>query len=133
MAKAQGQFSTMRVLLRHFLWYAKKGIGQAMPDLSQNGIYENSLTMLRVKPTAGGLTAMAQRRCQRLASYSTVHHYYATLRVFFNWCVGEGFLTQSPLAKIKIHNPKPKVIQPYSSRRNSENASCLRLRLPAQR
>jgi site-specific recombinase XerD len=44
-----------------------------------------------------------------------VHHYYAALRVFFNWCVEEGFLVQSPLAKIKLHNPNPKIIQPYSS------------------
>ena len=44
-----------------------------------------------------------------------MHHYYAVLKAFFNWCVGEGFLEESPLAKVKVVNPKPKVIQPYTS------------------
>jgi site-specific recombinase XerD len=36
------------------------------------------------------------------------------LKVFFNWCVRESYLTENPLAKIKMPNPKLNVIQPYN-------------------
>jgi site-specific recombinase XerD len=36
------------------------------------------------------------------------------LKAFFNWCVREGFIQESPLAKIKLKNPKLNVVQPYS-------------------
>jgi site-specific recombinase XerD len=34
---------------------------------------------------------------------------------FFNWCVREGFITETPLVKIKLKNPKLNVVQPYSN------------------
>lgn len=48
------------------------------------------------------------------AKYSTVHHYYCVLKAFFNWCVREEFISESPLVKIKLKNPKLNVVQPYS-------------------
>lgn len=51
---------------------------------------------------------------QRRACQSTVHHYYRVLRCFFNWIAAEGFLKQSPVSRVKVAMPKPKVIQPYS-------------------
>ena len=101
-------------MLRHFLWYATKANWPSDAGPVTEWHIREFLDYVASEAHRWGLNGNGSERCQRPASYSTVHHYYATLRVFFNWCVGEGFLTQSPLAKIKIHNPKPKVIQPYS-------------------
>jgi site-specific recombinase XerD len=50
----------------------------------------------------------------RKASAATVHHYYSALRAFYNWAVREGFVPQSPVAKVKVAKAKPRVMQPYS-------------------
>jgi site-specific recombinase XerD len=101
------------VLLRHFLWYANRENWPIDATLITEWQIREFLGYVASETHRWGLTGNGSERCQRLASDSTVHHYYAALRVFFNWCVGEGFLKQSPLAKIKIRNPEPKVIQPY--------------------
>jgi site-specific recombinase XerD len=44
-----------------------------------------------------------------------MHHYYGGLRAFFNWVVREGFLSDSPITKVKVAKPRRKVIQPYTS------------------
>ncbi len=36
------------------------------------------------------------------------------MNAFFNWCMREEVLSDSPLTKIKMANPKPGVVQPYS-------------------
>ena len=100
-------------MLRHFLWYATKENWPANAGLITEWHIRELLNYVASETNRWGLNGNGSERCQCLASYSTVHHYYATLRVFFNWCVGEGFLVQSPLAKIKLRNPSPKVIQPY--------------------
>jgi site-specific recombinase XerD len=102
-------------LLRHFLWYAVKENWPSDAGLITEWHIREFLDYVASETNRWGLNGNGSERCQRLASYSTVHHYYATLRVFFNWCLGEGFLVQSPLAKIKLRNPNLKVIQPYSS------------------
>jgi len=102
-------------MLRHFLWYATKENWPSDAGLITEWHIREFLDYVASETYRWGLSGNGSERCQGRASYSTVHHYYATLRVFFNWCVGEGLLTQSPVAKIKVRNPKPKVIQPYSS------------------
>jgi len=51
----------------------------------------------------------------RKASAATVHHYCSALRAFYNWAVREGFIPQSPVAKVKVAKVKPRVVQPYSA------------------
>ncbi len=51
---------------------------------------------------------------RRKVTHTTVHHYYVVLANFFGWVVREGFLPESPTAKIKVVKPKDKVIKPYS-------------------
>jgi len=63
-----------------------------------------------------GLSGNGSESSRRKTSLSTLHHYYAVLKTFFNWCVKEGFLPENPLGKVKVANPKPRVIQPYTSR-----------------
>jgi len=50
----------------------------------------------------------------RKASSRIVHYYYGALRASFNWAGREGFLAESPLARVKVTKSKLKVIQPYS-------------------
>jgi len=103
------------VLLRHFLWYTVKGNFPSDAGLITEWHIREFLNYVISETNRWGLKGNGSEPCQRPASHSTVHHYFAALRVFFNWCVAEGFLVQSPLVKIKVSNPKPKVIQPYSS------------------
>jgi site-specific recombinase XerD len=61
-----------------------------------------------------GLEGNGSEPAQRKVSHTTVHHYFVVLANFFNWVVREGFLPESPTAKIKVAKPKDKVIKPYS-------------------
>ncbi|MFC2038175.1 tyrosine-type recombinase/integrase [Chloroflexota bacterium] len=62
-----------------------------------------------------GLKGNGSESSRPRAKYSTVHHYYCVLKAFFNWCVREEFIPESPQAKIKLKNPRLNVVQPYSS------------------
>ena len=61
-----------------------------------------------------GLTGNGAEACQKKASHTTMHHYFVVLANFFGWVVREGFLKESPTAKIKVAKPKVKVIKPYT-------------------
>lgn len=102
-------------MLRHFQWYASQENWPSNTELITEWHIREFLGYVASGTCRWGIKGNGSERCQHPASYSTVRHYYVGLRVFFNWCVAENFLAQSPLAKIKILNPKPKVIQPYSS------------------
>ena len=62
-----------------------------------------------------GLKGNGSESSRPKATYCTVHHYYCVLKAFFNWCVRDGFIVESPLTKIKLANPKLNVVQPYSN------------------
>jgi len=62
-----------------------------------------------------GLKGNGCETSQQKASHSTIHHYFVALSCFFTWAVGEGFLNESPMARIKVSKPKPKVVTPYSA------------------
>jgi site-specific recombinase XerD len=47
-------------------------------------------------------------------SHTNAHHYFVVLANFFGWVVREGFLKESPTAKIRMARPKAKVIKPYT-------------------
>lgn len=101
--------------LHRFLWYSER---ESWPDdvrLITEWHIREFLGYVASEVHRWGLNGNGSESSQRQASHSTVHHYYAVLKAFFNWCVREGFLAQSPVAKVKISNPKPKVIQPYAS------------------
>jgi len=97
--------------LKRFLWYADR---RSWPDNVRE------ISQWHIREFLGYVANEINRwdsdtlpaRCP--ASQSTVHHYYRVLRSFFNWIVTEGFMGQSPVAKVKVVSPKPKVIQPYS-------------------
>lgn len=101
-------------ILSRFLWYAE-----------QVGWSDNSrfLTEWQIREFLGYVGREVNRwavrgngaesSCHR-ASPRTVHHYYRALTAFFNWVMREGFLTKSPMSKVKVAKPKSKVIRPYT-------------------
>lgn len=101
--------------LSRFLWYAER---EGWPDdarLITEWHIREFLGYIAEETCRWGIEGNGSERCRPRASQSTVHHYFAVLRAFFSWCVREGFLSETPLAKVKVVNAKPRVIQPYSA------------------
>lgn len=101
--------------LGRFLWYVG---GEDWPDdarLITEWQIREFLAYVASETQRWGLDGNGSESSRCQASHSTLHHYYAVLKTFFNWCVKEGFLAESPLAKVKVANSKPRVIQPYTS------------------
>jgi len=101
--------------LRRFLWYAEQ---QDWPDdirMITEWYIREFLAYTGEEGNRWGLTGNGSESSRPKATYSTVHHYYCVLKAFFNWCVREDFITETPLAKIKLKNPKLNVVQPYSN------------------
>ena len=44
----------------------------------------------------------------------TVKNYHGILRAFFNWCVAEGDLAESPIERIAVPVDRPDQVQPFS-------------------
>jgi site-specific recombinase XerD len=61
-----------------------------------------------------GLSGNGSESSRPKATYCTVHHYYCVLKAFFNCCVREAYIHESPLTKIRLKNPRLNVIQPYT-------------------
>jgi len=100
--------------LERFLWYVSK------QDWSDD---IRMLTDWNIKEFPGyvanekyrwGLAGNGAEACKQRTSHTTVHYYFVVLVNFFGWVVREGFLKESPTAKIKVTKPKAKVIKPYS-------------------
>lgn len=113
-AKSPRTVEYYRENLRRFLWYAQN---QDWPDdarLITEWHIREFLAYTGTEIHRWGLEGNGSETSRYKASYSTVRHYFVVLSCFFNWAVREAFLKESPLAKIKVAKPKPKVITPYS-------------------
>jgi len=103
-----------RGILGRFLWYAgEEGWADDARLLNEWHIRE-FLGYVGTEVNRWRKQGNGSESSSHKASSRTLHHYYGALRAFFNWAVKEGFLTESPLAKVKVAKSKPKVIQPYS-------------------
>ncbi|MGB5925229.1 MAG: tyrosine-type recombinase/integrase [Dehalococcoidia bacterium] len=101
--------------LRHFLWYAdRQGWSDDIRFLTEWQIRQ-FLGYVGTETNRWGLEGNGSETSQCRASHTTLHHYWVTLSNFFNWVVKEGFAAESPLARIRVAKPKPKVVVPYSS------------------
>jgi len=100
--------------LKRFLWYAsKQGWSDDIRMLTEWHIRE-FLGYLSNEKCRWGLEGNGSETSRVKVSYTTVHHYFVVLANFFGWVVSEGFMQESPTAKIKITKPKVKVIKPYT-------------------
>jgi len=100
--------------LRRFLWYAEQ---RGWPDdarLITEWEIRDFLAYVGSTTERWGLSGNGSESSRSKASHSTIHHYFVVLSTFFNWAVREGFISESPLARIKVTRPKPKLIQPYT-------------------
>ena len=101
--------------LRRFLWYAgRQGWSDDVRFLTDWQIRE-FLGYVGTETHRWGLEGNGSETSQRNASHSTVRHYFVVLSCFFNWAVGEGFVEESPMARIKVAKSKQKVIVPFSN------------------
>jgi len=103
-----------RGILKRFLWYAEK---EGWPDdtrLLDEWHIREFLGYVGTEINRWSREGNGAESSSRKASSKTVHHYYSALRAFFNWIVKEGFLSGSPLTRVKVAKAKDKVIQPYS-------------------
>jgi len=100
--------------LKRFLWYAsKQDWSDDIRMLTEWNIRE-FLGYVANEKCRWGLEGNGSETSQIKASHTTVHHYFVVLANFFGWIVREGFLSESPTAKIKVAKPKDKVIKPYT-------------------
>jgi site-specific recombinase XerD len=67
-----------------------------------------------MRGVVGGWKETGRRVCRVKASHTTIHHYFVVLANFFNWVVREGFVPESPMAKIRVARPKTRVVKPYT-------------------
>jgi site-specific recombinase XerD len=101
--------------LRRFLWYAgRQGWSDDVRFLTEWQIRE-FLGYVGTETHRWGLEGNGSETSQRNASHSTVRHYFVVLSCFFNWAVGEGFVEESPMTRIKVAKSKQKVIVPFSN------------------
>ena len=101
-------------ILKRFLWYVEQ---QSWPDdakLITEWYIREFLSYVSSDINRWGVEGNGSESSRKKATYSTVHHYYCVLRAFFNWCVRDNYISASPLTKIKLANPKPNVVRPYT-------------------
>jgi len=100
--------------LKRFLWYAQRqGWHDDIRMLTEWHIRE-FLGYVANEKCRWGLEGNGSETSQSKASHTTVHHYFVVLANFFGWVAREGFLPESPTAKIKVAKPKDRVIKPYT-------------------
>ena len=101
--------------LRRFLWYANQNEYPEDIRMITEWYIREFLAYTGEEGNRWGLKGNGSESSRPRAKYSTVHHYYCVLKAFCNWCVREEFITESPLAKIKLKNPRLNVVQPYTN------------------
>jgi site-specific recombinase XerD len=102
-------------ILNRFLWYAEKEGWADDARLLNEWHIREFLGYVGTAANRWAKEGNGSESSSRHASSRTIHHYYGALRAFFNWTVKEGFLTASPVDRVRVAKAKSKVIQPYSS------------------
>ena len=103
-----------RGILTRFLWFAEENDWSDDVRLINEWQIREFLGYVGTETNRWDKQGNGAESSTRKSSSRTVHHYYGALRAFFNWMVGEGFVRDTPLAKVKVQKTKPRVIQPYS-------------------
>jgi len=103
-----------RGILTRFLWFAEENNWSDDVRLINEWQIREFLGYVGTETNRWGKHGNGAESSSQKSSSRTVHHYYGALRAFFNWMVREGFVTDTPLAKVKVQKTKPRVIQPYS-------------------
>lgn len=100
--------------LSRFLWYASNQRWSDDIRMLTEWHIREFLGYLANEKCRWGLEGNGSESSRVKVSHTTVHHYFVVLANFFGWAVREGFIKESPTAKIKVAKPKMKVIKPYT-------------------
>ena len=93
-------------MLKRFLWYAEwQGWPEDAKLITEWNIRE-FLAYVSGDINRWEVKGNGSESSPKRATYSTAHHYYCALKAFFNWCVRDDYISESPLVKIKLTNPK---------------------------
>jgi site-specific recombinase XerD len=101
-------------ILKRFLWYTEQQNWPEDAKLITEWNIREFLAYVSGEINRWGVKGNGSESSRNRATYSTVHHYYCVLKAFFNWCVRDVYISESPLVKIKLANPKPNVVRPYT-------------------
>lgn len=104
-----------RGILNRFLWYATMADWADDARLLNEWHIREFLGYVGTELNRWAKEGNGSESSSRKASAATVHHYYSALRAFYNWAVRDGFVHQSPVAKVRVAKAKPRVVQPYSA------------------
>ena len=119
-------------ILGRFLWYAEREGWSDNARLLTAWQIREFLGYVGGEVSRWGVRGNGSESSSHRASPRTVHHYYRALTAFFNWVVREGFLTESPMAKVKVAKAQAQGDQALYRGADRENAGGMRLGLPAQ-
>jgi site-specific recombinase XerD len=100
--------------LKRFLWYASRQVWSDDIRMLTEWHIREFLGYLVNEKSRWGVEGNGSESCRVRASHTTVHHYFVVLANFFNWVVREGFVAESPTAKIKVARPETRVVKPYT-------------------
>lgn len=100
--KSQKTVQYYRDNLRRFLWYADTHDFPDDPASITDWHVRDFLGYVGSETNRWGLSGRGSETSRRQATHATVRHYFVVLSCFFNWALREGFISTTPLARIKI-------------------------------
>jgi site-specific recombinase XerD len=100
--------------LKRFLWYASRQWWSDDIRMLTEWHVREFLGYVANERCRWGVEGNGSETCRVRASHATVHHYFVVLANFFNWLVREGFVSESPMARVRVARPKSRVVKPYT-------------------
>jgi len=108
---AEGTGHYYRYILQNLLWYAdREGWPSEAKKITSAHISSFLNYVATEKVRWGGRTSS----CCHRASPATCHHYGRILKTFFSWAEQEGYIKASPLARVRLKQPRYREVEPFS-------------------
>lgn len=102
-------------ILSRLLWYAEKQAWSDDVSLLNKWHITEFLGYVGTELNRRAKVGNGSESSTRKAPAGTVHHYYSSLRAFFDRAVEEDFVAENPMVRVKVAKSRPKVVVPFSS------------------